>query len=122
MRRFLVTWAFNVAALFVAAWLLEGIDYGDREWALVLAGLVFSLVNIFVKPVLTLLALPLILLTLGVAYFFVNLLMLYLTSWIVDDFQIDGFWWAVFATFIVWLVNQVLDAFLGGMAEDDPVP
>ena len=68
-------------------------------------GLVFSVVNIFVRPLMILFTLPLVILTLGLALFFINLFMLYLTSWIVDDFTIDSFWWAFLATIIVWLVN-----------------
>jgi putative membrane protein len=112
LRRFLVTWAFNFVALWVAAGLLSGIDY-DGIGVLIVASLVFSVVNIFVRPLIILFTLPLVLLTLGIALFFINLLMLYLTSWIVDDFTIDGFWWAVLATIIIWLVNVVLEAFFG---------
>ena len=119
MRRFLVTWAFNTAALFVASWLLSGISYGDSAWALVVAGLVFSIVNIFVKPILTVLALPLIVITLGLAFFLINLLMLYLTDWVVGDFEIDSFWWGVAATIIVWIVNAFLEAFFGGLADEE---
>jgi putative membrane protein len=104
LRRFLVTWAFNLVALWVAAVLLSGIDY-DGFWVLVGASLVFSVVNIFVRP--------LVIITLGIALFFINLFMLYLTSWIVDDFTIDSFWWAILATIIVWIVNAVLEAFFG---------
>ena len=109
-RRLLIAWAGNIAALFVAAALLDGIDYGDSWWALVLAALVFSVVNWLVRPVVTILSLPLIILTLGIALFFVNLLMLYITSWIVSDFTIDSFGSAVGATIIVWAVNAVLEA------------
>ncbi len=105
-----IAWASNIAALFVAAGLLDGIDYGDSWWALVLAALVFSLVNAFVRPLVTFLSIPLIILTLGLALFFVNLLMLYVTSWIVSDFTIDGFWSAVGATIIIWIVNAILSA------------
>jgi putative membrane protein len=112
LRRFLVTWAFNFVALWVAAGLLSGIDY-DGIGVLIVASLVFSVVNIFVRPLVILFTLPLVLLTLGIALFFINLLMLYLTSWIVDDFTIDSFWWAVLATIIIWLVNVVLEAFFG---------
>jgi putative membrane protein len=105
-----IAWAGNIAALFVAAALLDGISYGNDWWALVLAALVFSLVNAFIRPVVFILSLPLILLTLGIALFFVNLLMLYVTSWIVDDFQIDSFGSAVGATIIVWAVNALLSA------------
>src|SRR4051812_31462199 len=104
LRRFLITWAFNFVALWVAALILSGIDY-DGIWVLIVAALVFSVVNIFVRPLIVLFTLPLVLLTLGLALFFINLLMLYLTSWIVDDFTIDSFWWAVLATIIIWVVN-----------------
>src|SRR4051812_26867335 len=110
MRRLLIAWVGNIAALFVAAGLLDGVDYGDSWRALVLAALVFSVVNWLVRPVVTVLSLPVIILTLGIALFFVNLLMLYVTSWIVSDFKIDSFGSAVAATIIVWLVNAVLSA------------
>jgi putative membrane protein len=110
LRRFVVTWFFNIVALWVAAELLADISYGDNEWVLVLAAFVFSLVNIFVKPLVILFTLPLVIITLGIALFFVNLLMLYLTSWIVDDFTVDSFGEAILATIIVWVVNTVLEA------------
>jgi putative membrane protein len=110
LRRFVVTWFFNIVALWVAAELLDGIGYGGDEWILVIAALVFSLANIFVKPLVILFTLPLVILTLGLALFFVNLFMLYLTSWVVDDFNVDSFGAAIVATIIVWLVNTVLEA------------
>ena len=110
LRRFIVTWFFNIIAIWVAAELLADISYGGDEWVLVLAALVFSLVNIFVKPLVILFTLPLVILTLGIALFFVNLLMLYLTSWIVDDFTVDSFWEAILATLIIWIVNVILEA------------
>ena len=112
LRRILITWAFNLVALWVAALILSGIDY-DGFGVLVVASLVFSLVNIFVRPLVILFTLPLVIITLGIALFFINLFMLYLTSWIVDDFTIDTFWWAFLATIIVWLVNMILEAVLG---------
>jgi putative membrane protein len=110
LRRFIVTWFFNIVALWVAAKLVEGVGYGDDEWILVVAALVFSIVNIFVRPLVILFTLPLVILTLGIALFFVNLLMLYLTSWIVGDFSVDSFGAAILATIIVWAVNTVLEA------------
>jgi putative membrane protein len=110
LRRLVVTWLFNIIALWVAAELLSGIGYDDNEWVLVIAALVFSLANVFVKPVVILLTLPLVILTLGVALFFVNLLMLYLTSWVVDEFTVDSFGAAILATIIIWVVNAILEA------------
>jgi putative membrane protein len=113
LRRFVVTWFFNIVALWVAAELIDGIGYSGNEWVVVVAALVFSLVNIFVKPLVILFTLPLVILTLGLALFFVNLLMLYLTSWIVDDFKVESFGAAILATIIVWVVNTVLEAVFG---------
>ncbi len=108
LRRLLIAWACNVAALFVAAELVSGLSYGDDWWALVLAAFVFSLVNMVVRPVVFVLSLPLIVLTLGIALFFVNLLMLYVTDWLVPEFQIRDFGAAVLGTIVVWLVNWLL--------------
>jgi putative membrane protein len=105
---FLVRWAFNVVALFVASWLLSGVSYGDRWWTLLIAGAVFTLVNWFVKPILTFLSIPFIVVTLGLFYFLINILMLYLTDWIVDDFEIRSFGSAVLAAIIVSFVNWIL--------------
>jgi putative membrane protein len=111
LRHFVVRSACNVAALWVAAKLLDGVTVsGDRALTFVLAGLVFSAVNMLVKPLVTLLALPLIVVTLGIAYFLVSVLMLFVTSWIVEDFHIDGFWAGVAAAVIVWAVNALLGA------------
>jgi putative membrane protein len=109
IARILLLWAFNVAALFVADRLIDGIEIDDA-WKVVIAGAVFGLVNWLVKPIVTLLSLPLIILTLGIALFFVNLLMLALTAWLVSGFDIDGFWPAVGGTIVVWIVNAVLRA------------
>jgi len=118
LRRLIVTWAFNVVALWVAAGLLDGVSYGDSFWALVGAGLVLTLVNLVIRPIVTILAIPAIILTLGFALFMVSLFMLYITSWIVDDFNIDTFWWGVAATFIVWLVNAGLNIAFGDLRHE----
>lgn len=119
IRRLLIAWAGNVAALYVAARLLDDVSYGGEWWVLVLAALVFSVVNAVVRPVVFVLSLPLIVLTLGIALFFVNLLMLVLTAGLVDDFEIGGFWSAVGATIVVWLVNALLSATVFRRAKRD---
>jgi putative membrane protein len=108
IRRLLQEWAFNIAAIFVASHFIDGIDYAHDFWILVLAGLVFGLVNLILKPIVKLLALPLIALTFGVALFFINMLMLYITAWIVPQFTISRFRDAIWATIIIWAVNAFL--------------
>jgi putative membrane protein len=94
--------------LAVVAALLAGVHVSDAG-ALLLAAAVFGVLNTVLKPVLRFVTLPLALLTLGVAWFFVSLLMLVITSAIVAGFHIAGFWTFVAATVIVWLVNMALD-------------
>jgi putative membrane protein len=111
--RLAITWVFNTVALFVATWLLSGLSYGSDWWALLVAGLVFTLVNFFLKPVLTVLSIPFIIVTLGIFYLLINVFMLYLTHWIVPQFTIASFWWAVLAAIIVSAVNGILHMFFG---------
>jgi putative membrane protein len=101
--------AANAIALGVTAWLLGDVIVDD--WvALLLAAIVFGVVNALVKPVVTILGLPVIIVTLGVALFFINMLMLWLTDAVVGGFDIEGgFWTYVAATFFVWLVNVLLE-------------
>jgi putative membrane protein len=111
--RILLIWASNTIAIFVADWLIDGISIDGDHWRLILAGAVFGLINFLVKPIVTLLALPVIVLTLGIALFFVNLLMLYITSWLVSGFEIDSFGAAVLGTIVIWFVNLILYAVFG---------
>ena len=100
----LIHWALNVVALLVADWVFDGFSI-ERWWPVLLAGAVLGLANVFLKPLVTFIALPLILLTFGIAYFFVNVVMLLFTEWVTPDFSIDGFWTYVGATIVIWLVN-----------------
>jgi putative membrane protein len=108
MREFAIRWVSNVVALFVAAWILSGISYGDQWWTLFIAAAVFTLVNMWVKPLLTVLSIPFIIVTLGLFYFLINILMLYITDWVVPDFEIRSFWWAVLGAIIVSIVNGLM--------------
>ena len=114
--RILVGWAINVLALLVADWLFDGFSI-ERWGPVIFAGAVLGLANVFLKPLLTFIALPLIILTFGIAYFFVNVVVLLFTEWVTPDFSIDGFWTYVGATIVIWLVNWIVwtlvDSFAG---------
>ena len=112
-----IRWVLNVVALFVATWILSGVSYGDQGWTLFIAALVFTLVNGFVKPILAILSIPFIIVTLGIFYFLINVLMLYVTDWVVPDFEIETFWWGVLGAIIVSLVNALMHRVLPA---DDP--
>ena len=98
----------NIAAIFVASAFVDGVDYADDWVVLVVTGVVFAVVNWLVRPVVVLLAFPAVLFSLGVALFFVNVLMLYLTAWIVPDFRLASFGDACLGTLVIWAVNVLL--------------
>jgi putative membrane protein len=109
---FAFRWLSNVVALFVAAWIVPDVTYGDDFWVLLVAGLVFALVNLVVRPIVILFTLPAVILTLGLGLVLINVLMLYLTAWIVPSFEVGGFWWALVAAIVVSLVNMAISAVL----------
>jgi putative membrane protein len=118
---FLLAWLANALSLAVADWVFSSVEI-DGVWPLVVGGAVLGIANSIVKPILTLLTLPLVILTLGLALFAINVLMLALAEWIAPDFSIDGFWTYVGATIIVWLVNYVLHGLFGLREERETVP
>jgi putative membrane protein len=97
----------NAISLAVADWIFGSVHIG-HWWPLVIGAAVLGIANTIVKPIVTLLALPLVILTLGLGLFAINVAMLALAEWIAPNFSIDGFWTYVGATAVVWLVNYVL--------------
>jgi putative membrane protein len=108
LKYLLVSWLANAVTLGVVAAVFDKIDRGTTG-QLLTAAAVFGVLNTIVKPILRLLTLPLAVVTLGIAWFFVSMLMLWLTALIIADFDIDGFWNYVWATIIVWAANLVVD-------------
>jgi putative membrane protein len=103
----LVIWAGNAIALYAAVAVLG--DATVSGWgALLLAAAVFSAINALVKPIVTLLALPVIVLTVGLAMVLVNVLMLWLTEVIVSGINFDGFVALLSASIIISFVNMIL--------------
>ncbi|HEY2650700.1 MAG TPA: phage holin family protein [Solirubrobacteraceae bacterium] len=103
-----ISWLTNALVLGVVTVVLSGVHVNDAG-SLLLAAAVFGVLNTLLKPLLRLVTLPLAILTFGIAWFFVSLLMLVITKDIVSGFHIDGFGTLVLATLIVWAVNVVLD-------------
>ena len=104
----LLSWVVNALVLAGVAWILSGVSF-DRRRDLIIAAAVFGILNTILKPLAKVLTLPLAIVSLGIAWFFVAMLMLWITASIVSGFHIDGFWNYVWATIIVWALNLVLD-------------
>lgn len=120
--RFVIWLLTTAAGVAVAAWLLEGISFDGTDWqdkVLPLLGvsLILGLVTTFVAPVVKLLSLPFIILTLGLLLLVINALMLMLTAWLADAFDlgftVDGFWAALLGSVVItlatWAIELVLD-------------
>jgi putative membrane protein len=98
----------NAVVLAIVTAILDGVTY-DTTGDLLRAALLFGILNTILKPFLRLLTLPLAFITLGLIWFGVAMLMLWLTSVFIEGFAIHGFRTLVWATIIVWVVNVVLD-------------
>lgn len=107
-----MSWALNAVVLGLVGWLLSGVTFGGSAWTVIWAALVFGILNTILKPILKLITAPLALLTLGLAWFFVSMFMLWLTTLIISGFSIHGFWNYVWATALVWVFNTIFDAIL----------
>jgi len=119
IARILIGWGVNVVSLLVVDWIFDSVSIG-RWGSIILAAAVLGLANAILKPILALLTLPLIIFTLGIAYFFLNVLMLLIAEWITPDFSIDGFWTYVGATIVISIVNWVLYTALDALFGDKP--
>ncbi len=115
LRRILFSWAVNFVGLWIAAQLFAGrIQYDDRIIVLVIAALVFGIVNAFIRPLVVLLSLPAIVLTLGIFMLFVNAAMLYITSFFYPSLSITKWTTAIGTVIIIWLVNYLFSALMPG--------
>jgi putative membrane protein len=117
----------NAIAIAVAAWIFDGIWFSgptsgrpeltEKILPLLVVALIMGVVTAFVKPVLTILSIPFIILTFGLFLFVVNALMLMFVAWIADvfgiGFHVEGFWTAVGGAIVITVVGWVVDGVLG---------
>ncbi len=101
--------AVNILALWLSAQWINGIDYHNNWRVLLVAGAVLGLLNMFIKPILKVITAPCLWLILGLFFpFVVNLIILYLTSWLVPGFNVATFWAALLATLVISILNFIL--------------
>ena len=104
----IIHWLVTAVAIGVAAYLIPGIEV-TLIGALVLA-VVLGIINVFLKPIINLLTLPLNVITLGLFSLVVNALLIMLAGMIVPGFTVDGFWPAFFFGIVVALVSALFGA------------
>ena len=103
----LLRWLVLTVAVWVAAVIVPGIAY-DGWRSLLVAALVLGILNAFVKPILNLLSLPFIILSFGLFLLVINALLLKVTAWLVQGFQVSGFWPAVGGSVVISIVSMFL--------------
>ena len=109
MKGFLQAWAVNSVSVLLAVAVVPGVDY-QRPVHLLLAALLFGMLNAFVKPLLIVISLPLLLFTLGFFLLVINALMLWLTGWMLKPaFVVDGFWPAFFGALVISITATLLE-------------
>ena len=114
MKRFLIHWLIIALALWVTAYILPGVNI-DSTQALAIAAIVLGLVNALVRPILTILTLPITILTLGLFYFLVNGFTFLLVTKMVPGFGVSSYWWAVLGALVV----SVISSFVGSFFDND---
>ncbi len=111
--KYILTWAINTFSVMVAAWIIPGINYGDNFFTLIFAALVLGVLNTLLKPVLVVLALPLMLLTVGLFYFFINAFLLLVVTLFVPGFEVEGFISALLGSMVISFVSLSISFLIG---------
>jgi len=115
LLRFLQSWLINTLAVALAALILRGHIHCESNGVLVLAALLLGILNAFVRPILMLIALPLLIFTLGLFTFVINALLLYFVGFLLKpNFYVDSFGYAFLGALIISIVSIALNVLTGG--------
>jgi putative membrane protein len=116
MTKFILRWVVNAIALFLAVYLVPGVNLEGGWVSILWLALIFGLINAFLRPLLTLLTCPLIVLTLGLFTLLINTFLFWLTSQVGQAFgigiTIEGFWPAFLGGLVVTVVSVIMSLIL----------
>jgi len=117
VRPFFIRWLINTLAIYVAVQWVPGVHFTQGPVQILMVALLFGLINATVKPLLTMLTCPLVLVSLGLFIFVINALMLLVLSWLSHHldlgFSVDGFGAAFWAGLLMSVVSFVLSVMVG---------
>lgn len=115
--RLVLRLAINIIAILIAVNIVPGLQLSGPWWGLAAVALIFGLVNTGIRPLLLLLALPVVVLTLGLFMLLINAAMLYLTSYLAEGFgivlQIDSFFSALLGALVISVISGLLSLLSG---------
>ncbi len=109
---FVIQLLLTALAAFLAAKLTPGVNI-TSYWTAILLALVLGFLDVFVKPILDFISIPVTVLTLGLFMLVINAVIILLASWIVSSFQVSGFWTAMLYSVIFSIVSWVLEMIFG---------
>jgi len=116
MDKYFIKWLVNTIAIMLAIKFVPGIVYAGQWWGILVVGLIFGLINTFIRPFVKLFALPLLILSLGLFTFIINAMMLSLTSWLSDKFQlgftVESFKAAFLGALVISIASMVLSCLI----------
>ena len=117
VKRFVLRFSINILAILTAVTVVQGIHLDGPWWGLAVVAAIFGLINTLVRPLLTLLALPFVIFTLGLFLLIINATVLYITSALANavgiQFVIDGLGWAVLGALVINVVSGILSILSG---------
>ena len=107
----LIRWLILTAAIMVASYLIQGIEV-KGFFSAFFAAAILGVLNVFFRPILLILTLPINILTLGFFTFIINAVLLKMASGVISGFVVHGFWSAVFGGLIISVVSWLLNSFI----------
>lgn len=123
--KFIVKLLVSTFAVLITAYFLSGVTIGNNQFYVgdseelnhfttaLMVAIVLAFLNTIVKPILTLLSLPITFFTLGLFLLVINAFIILFANKLVDGFSVNGFWTALWFSLILWLVNSILDSVFG---------
>lgn len=105
--KILFQWLISTIAILITAYLVPGVSV--TLTGAIIAAVVLGALNLFIRPILVILTLPITILTLGLFSLVINALLVMLTSYFVSGFDIIGFWTALFFALVLSVVNWVFN-------------
>ncbi len=105
--KMIIKWVFFALALMLTAWLIPGISVSSI-WAAMFACVIIAIINIFIKPVIMLLTLPVNIVTIGLFTLVINALLFMLAGWIAPGLAVDGFLSALFGSVIFSVLSLIV--------------
>jgi putative membrane protein len=118
MSRYILQLLIDAVAILAAVCLLPGVDV-KSFWVVILVAFLLSILNSIVKPIMVILTIPATILSLGLFLFVINALIILLADWVVDDFVVRGFWYALLFSLVLTFFKSILNSIFKNEKQKD---